>query len=309
MPTLTPESATDRPSLADEFRQADAAAARRHISPTRRAVRRFLRNRLAVVALVLLVLLQGAAIVAPVLTPHNPEQVNLLKRFARPSAQNLLGADEMGRDISARLLYGGRVSLLVGLSVMAIAMIFGTIVGAVSGYGGGWWDTMLMRFTDAMLSFPLFFFMLTLLALFGSEVYKIVLVIAAASWMQVARVVRAEALRTRSLDFVLAARCLGGTDAHIIRKHVVPQSVPSIIVAATLTVAAAILTESALSYLGLGVRPPIPSWGNMLSNATSYMWQAPWLAFYPGAAIFLVVLLYNALGDGIRDAFDPTSGE
>jgi peptide/nickel transport system permease protein len=168
---------------------------------------------------------------------------------------------------------------------------------------------LLMRLTDALLSFPLFFFMLTILALFGSELYKIVLVIAAASWMTVARVVRAEALRTRSLDFVQAAHCLGGTELHIIRRHVIPQSVPSIIVAATLNVAAAILTESSLSYLGLGVRPPTPSWGNMLSNATSYLWQTPWLAFFPGAAIFLVVLFYNALGDGIRDAFDPTTGE
>ncbi len=253
--------------------------------------------------------LQLAALLAPLLTTQDPSKVNLATRFAKPSPQHILGMDEMGRDVLARLLYGGRVSLMVGLSAMCIAMLFGTLIGALAGYGGGWLDSILMRFTDAMLSFPLFFFMLTILALIGSELYKIVLVIAAASWMTVARVVRAEALRTRSLEFVVAARAIGGSDAHIIMRHVIPQSVPSIIVAAILNVAVAILTESALSYLGLGVRPPTPSWGNMLSNATNYMWQAPWLAFYPGAAIFLVVLLYNALGDGIRDAFDPMSAE
>lgn len=278
-------------------------------SPSARAWSRFLRNRLAVAALVLLVVLQLATLLAPLLSDKDPSKVNLASRFAKPSPQHVLGTDEMGRDVLARLLYGGRVSLMVGLSAMCIAMLLGTLTGALAGYGGGWLDSILMRFTDAMLSFPLFFFMLTILALIGSELYKIVLVIAAASWMTVARVVRAEALRTRSLDFVVAARAIGGSDTHIILRHVIPQSVPSIIVAATLNVAVAILTESALSYLGLGVRPPTPSWGNMLSNATNYMWQAPWLAFYPGAAIFLVVLLYNALGDGIRDAFDPMSAE
>lgn len=296
-------------SVTSDAAAAEARAAARVQSPTRRAIGRFLHNRLAFAALIVLLMLQTAAIVAPLLTPHDPETVNLLKRFAVPSSQHPLGADEMGRDILTRLLYGGRVSLLVGLAVMAIAMTVGTTIGALAGYGGGWVDALLMRLTEAMLSFPLFFFMLTILALFGSEIYKIVIVIASASWMSVARVVRAEALRTRSLDYVQAARCLGGTHVHIIRRHIIPQSVPSIVVAATLNVASAILTESSLSYLGLGVRPPTPSWGNMLSNATSYMWQSPWLAFYPGVAIFLVVLLYNALGDGIRDAFDPASGD
>jgi peptide/nickel transport system permease protein len=213
----------------------------------------------------------------------------------------------MGRDLLARLLYGGRVSLGIGLSAMLGAIMLGTFLGAVAGFWGGALDAVIMRVTDAMLSFPLFFFLLTVLSLIGSSIPNLIIVIALTSWMNVARLVRAEVLKVKVQQFVEAARAVGNTNWRILLRHILPHTVPSIIVAATLGVANAILTESALSYLGLGVKPPDPSWGNMLSSARSYIWNASHLVLYPGLAIFGTVLLFNAMGDGLRDALDPTA--
>ncbi len=278
-------------------------------SHRRRAWQRLRRNRIALVSLGVLVVIHVVALAAPLVAPKDPNQIMPMRRFQSPSAEYWLGTDENGRDLASRLVYGSRVSLLVGLSAMAFSIVLGTLIGLFAGFAGGIMDAILMRITDGMLSIPLFFFIITALAVLGAEIYKIVIVIGLTSWMTVARIVRGEVLRSKQLMFVEAARSLGASSPRILFRHVLPLSFPSIIVAATLGVAYAILLESSLSYLGLGVQPPTPSWGNMLSNARTYMWSQPWLTFYPGILIFLTVLLYNWLGDGLRDALDPMSSE
>lgn len=277
-------------------------------TPNQRTWSRFIKNRGAVVALIVLLLIHLAAVFAPALSPYPPNQISLGKRLHPPSAENLLGTDENGRDVLSRLLYGARISLMVGLATVLFSITLGTLIGAVAGFSGGLVETVLMRLTDGMLSIPIFFFMLTTLALFGATKTNIVVVIGLTSWMQVARIVRSEVLRTRQMIYVEAAIALGAPSWRILWKHILPQSFPAIIVSATLGVAYTILMESSLSFLGLGIQPPDASWGNMLSKARGYMWDAPGLAFMPGMAIFLTVLLYNWLGDGLRDALDPASG-
>jgi len=298
MATLTRASATS-----------SAAARARVRTPTERVLARFRRNRLAVAALLVLVLIHVAVLLAPWIAPHDPDRVELAKRLTAPNIEHWLGTDEFGRDVLSRLLVGGQVSLAVGLTSMIASMVLGILIGAAAGYAGGATDAVLMRITDGMLSVPLFFVALMALALLGATVLNLVLVIALSSWMTVARVVRAEVLRTRELEFVLAARALGCSPLRILARHVVPQSVPSITVAATLGVAFAVLLESSLSFLGLGVQPPAASWGNMLSGARGYLRTVPGLAVYPGLLIFMTVLCYNWFGDGLRDAIDPTLAE
>jgi peptide/nickel transport system permease protein len=274
-----------------------------------RGLARLRRNRLAVAAVLLLALIHLAAGLAPWLAPHDPEAVSLFNKLESPSGAHWLGTDEYGRDVLTRLLYGGRVSLAVGLTSMLASMVLGVAVGAVAGYTGGIVDVLLMRLTDGMMSVPLFFIALMALAMLGATMVNLVVVIALSSWMTVARVVRAEVLRTRELEYVAAARALGCSGARIVARHVVPQSIPSITVAATLGVAYAILLETSLSFLGLGVQPPAASWGNMLSGARSYLRSVPELAVVPGVLIFVTVLCYNWFGDGLRDAIDPTLAE
>jgi peptide/nickel transport system permease protein len=275
----------------------------------RRVLGRFWRNRLAVAALIVLAAVHVLVGLAPWIAPYGPEVVELFKRLQPPSREHWLGTDEYGRDILTRLLYGGRVSLAVALWSMAASIAIGVAVGAAAGYTGGPTDAVLMRITDGMLAVPLFFVALMALATFGATLVNLVVVIALSSWMTVARAVRAEVLRNRELDFVAAARALGCGRWRIVARHVVPQSIPSITVAATLGVAFAVLLESALSFLGLGVQPPAASWGNMLSGARGYLRTAPSLAVLPGLLIFATVLCYNWFGDGLRDAIDPTLRE
>jgi peptide/nickel transport system permease protein len=267
--------------------------------------RRFRRNRLALAALVYLALVHAAGALAPWIVPYEPEAIDLLNQFAPPSREHLLGTDETGRDVLSRLVVGGQTSLAVGLASMVLAIVIGTVLGGVSGIAGGAIDSLVMRVTDGMLTVPTFFLALLVLAVFGSRVTNVVLVIGATGWMVVARVVRAEVLRTLPQEFVLASRALGTGSARILVRHLLPQALPSLIVAATLGVAYAVLTESALSYLGLGVQPPTPTWGGMLTGAQHYVWKSPQLALYPGAAIMLTVLSYNALGDALSDTLDP----
>jgi len=278
-------------------------------TPSDRVLGRFRRNRLAMAALAVLALIHLGVVLAPWIAPHNPDTLTLADRLTAPSAVHWLGTDEYGRDVFTRLLFGGRVSLAVGLTSMIASMVFGVTVGALAGYAGGVIDIVVMRITDGMLSVPLFFVALMALALLGATMVNLVLVIALSSWMTVARVVRAEVLRTRELEFVLAARAVGCSPLRILARHVVPQSIPSITVAATIGVAFAVLLESSLSFLGLGVQPPAASWGNMLSGARGYLRTVPGLAVYPGALIFITVLCYNWFGDGLRDAIDPTLAE
>ena len=262
-------------------------------------------TRLGFAALATLALAVILAVVGPVVWTIPPEATAPANGLAGPGAANPLGTDELGRDVLSRLLHGSRVTLLVGIAAMLAALVIGVIVGAVAGFNGGWIDAVLMRFTDAMLAVPAFFFILVVITVLGSSVGTLVLVIGALSWMPVARVVYGETLRWKTAEFVVAAESLGVPGPRLLARHILPQAIPSLVVSATLGVAFAILTESALSYLGLGVQPPLPSWGNMLQRAQQYVFTAPALAIYPGIAITVVVLAFNFLGDGLRDALDP----
>ncbi len=267
--------------------------------------RSFKKNRLALGAAGFLLVAVALSVFAPLVALRSPDELDLYNQLASPSREHPLGTDETGRDVWARLVFGGRVSLAVGLLAMAIGIALGTLVGALAGYFGRWTDAILMRITDGMLVVPTFFLALIILAVFGPSASNVVLVIGLTQWMVVARVVRSEVLRAMPLEFVTAARALGAGDRRVIGGHVLPQAMPSIIVAASLGVANAILTESALSYLGLGIQPPTPTWGNMLSGAQNFIWNKPDLALYPGLMILLAVLAFNSLGDALRDALDP----
>ena len=266
---------------------------------------RFRQNRLAVAAAVYLILIHVLTLLAPLVAPFTPERIDLNSVMVRFSSVYWLGTDENGRDVLSRLLFGGRVSLIVGLVSVIVSILVGTLVGALGGYASGWVDAVTMRLTDAFLAIPTFFLLLTVLTLFGTTLTNIVLVIGLTSWMSVARIVRGDVLRIRGEEFVTAARVIGASDARIVVRHILPQAVPSIIVSATLGVAFAILTESSLSFLGLGIQPPLPSWGNMLSASQQYVWNAPRLAIYPGVLILVTVLAYNTLGNALRDTLDP----
>lgn len=274
-------------------------------SPRAQAWRRFVRNRAAVAGLVVLALFGAAVAAGPELLPLSPFQVDPANAFAASTGAHPLGTDESGRDVLARLLYGGRVSLLVGMVSVGLAIVIGTLLGGLSGYFGGWVDAVLMRLTDGFMAVPTFFLILVTLSLFGGSLGSVVLVIGLTSWMTVARLVRGEFLRWKTQDFVAAARALGAPDALIMVRHLLPHALPSLTVAAAQGVAFAILTESAVSYLGLGIQPPMPSWGNMLSNAQNYVWTRPVLAVYPGLAILVTVLAFHFVSNGLRDAVDP----
>ncbi len=263
------------------------------------------RSKLALASALFLILVTGSAIFSPMVARYDPEEIDLASRLRGPSLGHWLGTDESGRDYFARLIYGGRVSLMVGGVAMTIAVGLGTLAGALAAYFGGWIDAVLMRIADGMLAIPLFFFVLIALAVFGPTIANIVLAIGLTSWMAVARIVRGDVLRTLPLEYVTAARALGIPMLRLLARHILPQAVPSIVVATTLGVAQAILVESALSYLGLGVQAPQASWGNMLSNAQSLIFNAPQLAVYPGMMILLTVLACNSLGDLLRDALSP----
>ncbi len=283
--------------------------ARRSRSGFRAFWRRFRRNRLAIVGLGVLLALYAMAIGAPWIAPHDPDRIFMMNRFAAPSLEHLLGTDETGRDVFSRLLFGARVSLMIGLLATLLSISVGTLFGAAAGYAGGVVDAILMRLVDGMLTIPTFFLALLVLAVFGPSLRNLIVVIGLTSWMLVARVVRSEVLRAKQEEFVTAARSIGASPLRILASHVLPQAIPSIIVAATLGVAYAIIVESSLSYLGLGVRPPTSTWGNMLSGSQAYIWNRPDLALYPGLLILFSVLAYNMVGDALRDTLDPRQGE
>jgi peptide/nickel transport system permease protein len=277
-------------------------------SPWARARRRFARNRLAVISGVVLVAIHLASAIGPAVVPLSAFEVDPLGALKPPGGGHPLGTDESGRDVLARLLYGGRVSLAVGIVSVLISITLGTVVGAVAGYFGGATDSVLMRLTDGFMALPTFFLLLVILAVFGGSLGSVIVVIGITSWMNLSRLVRGEFLRWKAHDFVEAARALGVPDSTIMWRHLLPHTIPSIIVTATLGVAFAILTESAISYLGMGIQLPIPSWGNMLSNAQNYIYSQPLLAIYPGVMILATVLTYNFVGNGLRDALDPRRG-
>jgi peptide/nickel transport system permease protein len=233
-----------------------------------------------------------------------PQQTSALDSLLPPGPGHPLGTDDLGRDELSRLLYGGQVTLLVGFAAMLTSTVLGLLIGSIAGFYSGWVDTLLMRFTDTMTA-PAFFLIVTAVVVLGPGPLTLIAVIGGTSWMQVARVIYGETLRFKSQDFVLAAESIGAGRMSILIRHVLPQTIPSVVVSATLGIGFAVLTEAAVSYLGLGIQPPTPSWGNMLQNAQQYVWTSPALAIFPGAVITLVVLAYNFLGDGLRDAVDP----
>lgn len=277
------------------------------ISPGKLVIRRLLRNKFAVIALVIIVILTLAAIFAPVLTPYGRDSIAMMDKYLPPSSEHLLGTDDIGRDIFTRLLYAGRISLSVGIGATLISTVIGIIVGALAGYYGGKSDMVLMRITDMFASMPFYIIAITIMALFGPSIYGTMIVMGCLWWTGTARLLRSSILSLREQEFMEAATALGISDRKKIFQHLLPNAIAPIIVSATLSIANAILTESALSYLGLGVQIPTPSWGNMLTLAqnmyilTNYWWI--WIP--PGLCIFITVMAFNFLGDGLRDAFDP----
>ncbi|MDV6376571.1 ABC transporter permease [Deinococcus arenicola] len=275
------------------------------LSPARRSAQKLRRNPSAVRSLAVLLLIVAFALLGPLVYRSSPEAIDFSRQFAGPSWDHPLGTDENGRDVLIRLMLGGRVSLAVGFFAVAVSLVFGVLIGGLSGFFRGWADSVLMRFTDGMLAIPGFFISLLALTFFGAGLTQLVLVIGLTSWMGLARLVRGEVLREREELSVEAARALGASELRVLWRHVLPQVYPTMIVNATIGISFAILTESALSFLGVGIQPPDASWGNMLTGAQNYMYSSPWLAVYPGALILITVVAFNLLGDGLRDASDP----
>ena len=270
---------------------------------------RFKQNKLAIIGLSLIILFGTLAVLAPFIAPHNPISQNLLSRLQPPSAVFILGTDDLGRDILSRMIFGIRISLTIGLVAVGISVIIGTILGLISGYFGGWIDSIIMRFVDIVLCFPTFFLILLVIAFLEPNIYNIMAVIGLTSWPGLTRLVRAEVLSLRERDFIQAAKLLGLSNARIFFVHLLPNVFSPIIVTTTLGVGSAILTESGLSFLGLGVQPPMPSWGQMLTTGKDYIHFAWWLSLFPGLAILLIVLAFNLLGEGLRDVLDPKTSE
>lgn len=266
---------------------------------------RFRRNKMAVTGSVIVILLFAVAILAPWIAPYEPTEINLELILAPPSPAHPFGTDQLGRDVLSRMIWGSRISLLVGFVSTGIAVLIGMVLGAVSGYYGKWVDTIIMRFVDIMLCFPTFFLILAVIAFLEPSIWNIMIIIGLTGWMGVTRLVRADFITLKERDFVQAARAVGAGDFRIIFIHILPNAMASLLVAATLGVAGAILTESALSFLGIGVQPPMASWGNILTDGKDNIDIAWWLSLFPGLAIFLTVLSYNLLGEGIRDSLDP----
>jgi peptide/nickel transport system permease protein len=265
----------------------------------------FKRNRMAMTGLALVLGLFVVAIFAHWLAPYDPNHIDLKQVLMPPSQAHFLGTDTLGRDVLSRIIYGSRISLLVGFVAVGLATLIGLVVGALAGYYGGWVDSGLMRLVDLMLCFPSFFLILAVIAVLEPSIWNIMAVIGLTSWMGVARLVRAEFLSLREREFITAARALGASDVRLALRHMLPNALAPVMVSATLGVAGAILTESALSFLGLGVQPPTPSWGNILTAGKDNIEIAWWLSVFPGLAILITVMSYNLLGEGIREAIDP----
>ncbi|MBW1916450.1 MAG: ABC transporter permease [Deltaproteobacteria bacterium] len=266
---------------------------------------RFYHNRLALSGLVIVVGLFLVSFLAPWLAPYDPNYIDLDAMLMPPSSAHLFGTDPLGRDVFSRILFGAQISLKVGFVSVGLATLIGMLIGALAGYYGGWIDSLLMRFVDLMLCFPTFFLILAVIAILEPSIWNIMAIIGLTSWMGVSRLVRAEFMSLKNREFVQAAQALGAGDARIIVRHLLPNSLAPVMVSATLGVAGAILTESALSFLGLGVQPPTPSWGNILTAGKDNIEIAWWLSLFPGLAILITVMGYNLLGEGIREAIDP----
>jgi len=268
-------------------------------------LKKIIRNRLALSGLFIVMILFTAALFAPVLSPHDYKKIDVKNILMPPSADHIFGTDDLGRDVFSRMLWGARISLMVGFIAVGISTLIGVILGALAGYYGKYVDTLIMRFVDIMLCIPGFFLILAVIAFVGPSIYNIMLIIGLTSWMGVARLVRAEFLSLKEREFVLGAKATGASDFRIIFIHILPNALAPVFISAILGVAAAVLLESALSFLGLGIQPPTPSWGNILTDGKANIEIAWWLSLFPGLAILITVLGYNLLGEGLRDALDP----
>ncbi len=303
---------------------APAPTAEKSFSALQMSMRRLLRHKAAMISLAFIIFVVLAALLAPLIAPHDPNAQDLGGFFAPPSASYPLGQDELGRDVLSRVIYGSRISLVVGFSVAIISVLLGTLAGLVAGFFGGLTDSAISRFIEFMLSLPTLPLQLVISGLFASSdaplitnlrqnlgpsasVVIIISIFAIFGWMGTARLVRGEVLRLKNLEYVDAARALGANNNRVMWRHLAPNMLGIIVVSATIDVAGAILGEAALSFLGFGIQPPVSTWGNMLSNAQEVVLSYPWLPFYPGLAILFTVLAFNFLGDGLRDAFDPKS--
>lgn len=267
--------------------------------------RRFRANRAALVGLIFIVVICVAALLANVLVPYDPTHSYPGMRGVGSSPEHPLGFDHIGRDLLARVIYGARVALLVGLGSTLISVILGVLIGAISGYFGGWIDTVLSRIVDTLMAFPLLALLIVLAAVLGPSLTTTIVVIGVTTWARFARVVRADVMALRKSDFVTAARASGVQDFRIIFRHILPNVLGPVIVLATLGIGSIIILESSLSFLGLGIQPPTSSWGGTLADGRSLIRQFPHITFFPGLMIFLTVLAFNLLGDGLRDALDP----
>ncbi|OGW43979.1 MAG: peptide ABC transporter permease [Nitrospirae bacterium RBG_16_43_11] len=267
--------------------------------------KRFKYNKLAVLGGIVVICLVTFAIFAPHITPYNPNSINVQHILEPPTTSHPFGTDDLGRDILSRIIWGSRISLSVGFVAVGISTFIGVILGAITGYYGGWIDRIIMRFVDIMLSIPTFFLLLAVIAFLEPGISNIMIVIGLTSWMGVTRLVRAEFLSVKEREFTQSARAIGAGDMRIIFRHILPNAIAPVLVSAVLGVAGAILVESALSFLGIGVQPPTASWGNILTIGKDNIEIAWWLSVFPGLAILITVLAYNLLGEGIRDAIDP----
>lgn len=279
-------------------------------TPRQIFINRLKKHKLAVISAFLLILIYFAALLTPLIAPYKIDQMDFTAIGQPPSLKHPMGTDNLGRDVMTRVMYGGRISLAVGLSVAILSALIGTFIGAISGYYGGWIDNILMRFTDLVLTIPALPLLMVVGAfLGGGKVIYIIIILGLLLWMYVARVIRASFLSLKEKEFVEAARAIGANNLRIIVKHILPNATGPIIVNVTLTVGLAIIMESILSFLGFGIQPPTPSWGNMLTDARSTMTTQPWLTWFPGLMIVITLLAVNFLGDGLRDALDPKSME
>jgi peptide/nickel transport system permease protein len=271
-----------------------------------RAWGRFKRNKMAVPGLVIIITLILLALLAPVIAPHDPAEQDLLQRLKPPTMDHWFGTDDLGRDLFSRVLYGSRVSLSVGIFSVLFNVIIGVTVGSIAGYYGGKTDSILMRFVDMMLAFPTFFLLISVVTLFKPSLFNIIVVFVAFGWMGKSRLLRGQIMSVKHREYVDAARTIGMPDYRIIFVHILPNTLAPVIVSATLQMGGMILTESTLSFLGLGIQPPFASWGNILQSAQNLtiMTKAPWVPFIPGFMIFLTIMCFNFIGDGLRNAFD-----
>jgi len=282
-----------------------AAAVPRELSPGRRAMLRLVRRRGAMLGLAIVLFFIVIAVFAPLIAPYDPVQTSWTAVRKAPSAAYWFGTDELGRDVLSRVIWGSRASLMAGLVSVCISMALGVPIGLLAGYMGGWVDGLISRFTDAMLAVPFLILAIALAAFLGPSLTNAMVAIGVSAMPVFIRLTRAQVLSVKVEDYVEAARAVGNPHWRIALRHILPNTLPPLIVQATLTIATAIIAEASLSFLGLGQQPPAPSWGSMLNTAKDYIDNAPWMAIWPGLSIFLLVLSFNLLGDGLRDALDP----